>query len=741
MVNMRRPEQLSIPQLLPLPVSSKEVNLSIVWNILNRRKWVVFLSIFVFTGLSLFIAVRLPPVYTAAAVVTFNVGHEKVVDIQEVLPNLQPDQFVVRSEVDVISSRAMILSVINRLRLVDDPEFNPDLRPASRLTSLINSVKGFFVQTFGARPLPLTNPLNDEQDVQESVVNSVAAHLWVSNNPKSFTIDISFSSLDPNKARRIVNTFAKQYVADQLRNRFEANKRANDWLSDRIRELRQQVLQAERAVETLRHNFKLTEVRGTTITDQQLIELNTQFVLARAERTRAEARLRTLEQVSRSEASITTVGEVLDSPLIQRLREQEITLRRQEAELATRLGPRHPQIIEIRAEVGNLREKIDEEVKKIAAALANEVEAIRSKELSLQEAVTELERTATQSMQAEVQLKELQREADTTRSLYEHFLLRFKETAEQKNLGETSARIISEAGTPQHPSFPNKKLYVVMGLLIGALFGILSALLIERLDGSFRTSHQVEEVTGLTALGIVPALTGRKRRRPHDYLLERPQSSYSEAMIAVRAAIAATHWHCPPKIIAVTSAVPKEGKSTFCASFGRLSAKSGRKVLIIDCDLRRPSIASLFGDAGKDNLTDFLLGSETFDRLTKIDPESNLHYIAASAYRGNPSDLLASAKMGALIRLLAAHYDLILIDTPPIMAVSDAALLANLADACLFLIKWADTSRSTVLHSVQKLTMLNVNLTGVVLSHVDTSKYAKYGFTDYSRQYGSYYEA
>jgi capsular exopolysaccharide synthesis family protein len=441
-----------------------------------------------------------------------------------------------------------------------------------------------------------------------------------------------------------------------------------------------------------------------------------------------------------------TVGadamEVLNSPLIGKLREQETEIIRREADLSARYGDRHPSIINVRAELRDVRRQISQEINKIVGTLAQEVEISRARESSLQTNFLNLRDQASKTNNAEVKLRELEREAQANRTLYESFLARFKETAEQQDMQQPDARIIARADVPVDPSFPNKKLFVMLALFGSALVGVFIAIVVERLDNGFRSTEQVEQLTGLSGLGMVPAVGGRERlgSSPEDYLLRKPTSSFAESIRSVRTAILYSHVDKPPRAILVTSAVPEEGKSLLSLSLARSSAKAGQKVLLIDADLRRPKLTKLLNGRNDATLAELFAGQKTAEEVLNVDQESGLHFICGRAGMPNPQDMLASQHMRDFVRSVSQHYDLVIVDSPPVFAASDSLVLSRIVDATVFVVRWETTPRQVVIGALKQLQSVGGTIAGIVLSRVNVKKHARFGYGDQGYYYGKYKE-
>lgn len=702
-------------------------------RMLNRRKGLLIGTVAVVAALGFVVLQNLTPRFTAQTLVMLDQLKQKVAPNQEVLSGLPVDMASMQGEIEIIKSRNMARRVIAKLKLADDPEFNPNLRPSfwsfagdGGLVSSLGLNRVFGDETTPAKQM-------DELAVRTTVENIFMRNLAVSPRGRSYVMGISFESANPKKAAQIANAVADFYLVDQLEVKFEATKRATDWLNERLGDLRKRVQESEAAVAVFRERNKLVETRDMTVNAQQLTELNTQLTLARAQRAEREARLTQVRDLLRSSGGTESAAEVLASPLIQRLREQESEVARREADLATRYGPNHPQIINVRAEYADLKKKIEDEVAKIVRGFAQEVEVAKTRENSMANQLANLERQSGDLGRAAVQLRQLQREAESNRTIYESFLNRFKETREQEDIQQPDARVVSEAVVPVLPSFPRYTFFMLLAIGGGFLLGVALIVTVERLDGGFRTPDQIEAATGLPTLGAVPIVTGLKNTfvAPHDYVVQKPTSSYGEALRSVYTAINLGSLDRQPKVIMVTSSLPEEGKSTFTVSLARLLAKSGtsKKVIIVDCDLRRPTVHKLLTKdkgASVGTIDEYLSGTKTFEQVVGIDEKSGLHYITAKTNTPNPTEILESNLMREFIASLSKSYDLVILDTPPVMAVSDARIISQLTDYIVFLVRWESTPRELATNAVKLLTDTGRRV-GVALSRVDLRRHAKYG--------------
>lgn len=718
--------------------SSQMLTISEILLILRRRKVMILGAIFLCSLLGILFIAMQSPKFTANTQVQIDTRGGQVTDIDSVVMGLSADEMVVKSEIDIIKSDYMIGRIVDKQDLINHKEFNTKLQKKTFIDKMKDGLKTILAKLTQSQSDEQLDEEEQKQILRNQVIQNVRNSLAVYVSPRSYTINIKFTSKSPNLSARIANEFANQYLLDQLETKFEATKRANEWLNSRVADLKQKVQESEAAVQIYREENNLLESDGMTINDQQISELNTQLILAKTASAQAESRLKQAQRLMRSSNGIESAGEVLNSELIQRLREQEAEVGRKKADLASRYGSKHPKMINVTAELRDIRDKIRQEIEKVVQSLRNEVEVAKTRENTLQDNIGRLTNNLSRSKRAEVQLAELEREMNTNRALYENFLSRFKETRQEQDLQQADARIISKATPPVNPSSPNKPLVLAVSILFGIMIGVGLAFLIEILDDGFRASDQTEQITGIRVIGMLPTLKGQGRII--DYVIQKMTSAYSEALRSIRTAIHFYDTDNPPKVILVTSSLPKEGKSQLSSSLARLTAKSGSKVLLIDCDLRRPNIANIFGVKTEYGLADILM--DRIDDVSVImkDEDSGLDFIPALNNTNIPQELLSSKKMAALVEKMSLKYDLIVLDSPPIMAVADAAKLAEISDTTLFVVRWEKTPKKVVKSALTQLRNFNVNICGLVLSQVNIKKHKEYGYGDSAYYYGKYSE-
>lgn len=717
-----------------------ELDFVALWRVLRRRLGLVVGTVLLCVVLATIAVFQLTPRYSATTLVLIDPQQTQVVDIESVLSGLSPDTGTIDSQVELLLSRSVAERTVDQLDLVSDPEFNSTLTPTP-LIGYLNPI-GWIRAILPSGRGPLTEE-EEANRVKREVVSAFRQRLSASRRKLTFVIDVSFVSEDPNKAALIANQIADTYVLDQLEAKFDATRKANVWLSGRLSELREALRDSERAVEIYKAENQLIETDGLTLNEQQLSELNAQLILIRAEKAEQRAKFDRVNELLARGAGIDSVAEVLQSEVVRDLRQQQAELVREQAELASRYGPRHPQIINIQAERRDLDRQIEAEVRRIASSLENAVAVAETRERALRDSLDELRDTASVNNQALVRLRQLDREASANRVLYESFLGRFKETADQEGIQTPDARVISSATPPLEPSFPRKTLILSIVIVLSGIGGVVLAFVVDRLDNTIHTATEMEELLGLPHIASLPAVGGEseggKSLAPHDYVLDKPLSAFAESLRTLRTSLALSNVDQPPKVIMFTSALPNEGKSTTCLSFARAAAQAGVKTVLLDGDLRHPSMHKLLNvGARKVGLVEYLAGRVSLADALLTDERSGVRILPVASGVANPPDLLGSAQMRKLIKQLKDDHDLVLVDAAPVLPVVDSRVLARVVDKTVMIVRWNQTPRDASINAVKELRAYNADMAGCIFTQIDMARRARYGYGDSGAYYSHY---
>jgi polysaccharide biosynthesis transport protein len=731
----------------PTGAVADELNLREVWRGLKRRKLALLAPVVLIT-LGMFLwAKQQPPMYTAEALLHVKNREAQVLAIEGVVEELVADPATIESEIEFISSPAFVRRTVDKLNLMEDPEFAPWLveeEPgwSGRLLELINPIR-YVPADWWAAPQPEATGSGIDPAARElnSVVRNLAGRLTVEQVGRSYVISLGVLSENAVKAAQIANAMADEYLVSQVETKYAAADRAIEWLKERINELRGQVLEAEAKVVEYRTQNQLVNTEDENPLTLQFFQLNTQLALAQAQRAEAEARLSRARGMLES-SGFQTAALVLTSPLMDSLRAQETELIRRLADMGSVYGENHPLMVNTRAEIGSVRDKMLDEVRRIVEELENQVSVANAREQELQNHMNRLQGEAARVDLAGVELSALQGEVQTNRQLFETFLARFREIVEQQGLQEADAKILSPADPPNSPSHPQIVLLTLIAFGASIVIGILLVFVIERWDAEygFRSADEIQAALGVRALALVPDLSRRETQgiAAEDYILQKPNSAYAEALQRIRTGLFLIDGEQPPKTILVTSSVPLEGKSSIAASLARQSARSGLKVILIDADLRRPRLHEVIGLPNQNGLSEVLTGRANPESAIKRDEKSGLDFLPAGVGVVSPPDLFRSSTMKILLEETAAYYDLVIIDSPPIAAVSDSFSLSGIVDKTIYVIRWEQTPRNVALAGIRQMVDAGADIAGIVVSRVDVKKHARYGYADSGYYQGSY---
>lgn len=692
-----------------------------------RRHWIIFAVVVLVLAVTYTAVKSMTPLYTATAEILIGAPVNDAAMNQPSSGRPAVDSEVVQSQARIIRSRTIARRVVERLALDEEPEFNPYLKQeSSGMASLFGSLPARGnAETAAAKTTPRKEQI-------ERVADVLLAKTGVEPTDRSHVLNVQVESEDAEQAARITNAFANVYIEQTLVHQTELSQTANTWLRGQIEQLRHQVDEDERAVEEYRKKHGLYESPAATVSTQQLGELNTQLIIAESAKAEAGARLSQAESVLNSGGELDSIPEVVDSPLIQALEEKEAEIERQVAEMSATYGPMHPRIQNIKAQQNEIKGKIRSEVQKIVSSVRNAARTSEARynalKLSLENAKSEVGRSNVDS----VALRQLEREAEASRTLFENFLERYKRNSAQEEFQQTNAWIISPASVPLRPSFPPTKPILAGVTLIALFLGALLVLFLEALDRTFRTSADVIEATGLPTLALIPTFKKSELagNRAYD-----PASPFSEAIHKLHMRLLFSHAAEPPKVVMFTSAAPDEGKSRISVSLARQLAYAGRRVILLDGDLRRPSIHMLLDKRNGPGLIDLLNGDTTPDEAVYRDPKSGVHAIFAGRNPDGDNHLPDIHRLRMLLATLAKHYDTVILDAPPVLVGAEVIHYAQLVDATVFVARWGTTKREVVLDGLHQLTASGAQIAGMVLAQVNPKQYKRYAAVDLHYRY------
>ena len=708
-------------------------------DVLWRRKLLIFSVVIVLMAGAAVQIASLIPLYDARALVLIDTRRNAMSDLQAIVSGSQADLLQVQTQVDIIRSQALAIEVARRLELMREPEF---------AAAIARSPGGLAAQfapllALAGRPPPPAPVLTDDEKLRSAAVILVADKMTVVNDARSYVIAVQARTEDPELAARIANTYAEVYLAFNKQLKDSAVLRANHFLDQRLAPLKDKLREAEREVANYREQTGLIEDRSTssggerrvTVLGQQLAQLNTQLVQATAARLQREVSLEQIRAAQAGRGSLYAIPEVVASPLIQRLRTQQSEVGTRLASLAQSRLEANPALVALRAEDREVRTRIDDEVAKIVGAITSEVAAARAREEALRQSLAELQGQVADQNKAEIRLRELESEATAARLVYTETLNRAEQNSNQRDGQQPDATMVSPATVPLAAAPPTKRQLLVLSFFAACLIAVIAALVRDRLETGFRTAEQVEEETGLSALGFIP----RARDKATALMLDDRDVPFGEAVNTVRGALQMADVAGRPKVVLVTSALPDEGKTFFSVALARSVARAGGRSLLVDCDLRRPGVAATLGLAPRQGVAALVAGQGVAE-LVQRDEATQLDVITAAGARENVQTIVSSDALRSLVAEARGQYDIIVIDSPPVLAVVDSRVLSLMADSVVMVVRWRRTPRMLVLQALKQLRVYGAKVAGVVVTQANLRALAaSEGSHAYvHRKYGSY---
>jgi polysaccharide biosynthesis transport protein len=755
-------------------------------GIARRQLLVVALTGVVGTSLGALYVLIAPPTYTAESKIGIDPRRVQLFP-KATFSEGQIDEPALESEIELLKSEPVALSVINALNLAKDPEF---LRPVGVPRTLL----GFASHLFSfIRP---TKPLS-ESETTKVALTVLSKNLSVSRVGFSYNLSIQYRSGNPNWAVQIANAIAEAYITEQLEGKYEPTRRATQWLEGRIEELSQKLKHAERLVVDFKKNNDMITVDGRLMNEQRISELTSQLAIVQNRTSEAKARLDRIDAVIRDNTSHAQMGMVannvsgihaeveagvrdtLNSAVVTQLRTRYLELVNREASWSRKYGANHGAVVNLRDEISQVQASFLEELKRLRETYTSAYEVVKQEEQTIEKRLADAVSQSQPINQAQVTSLELESNAKNLRTMYDNFRQRYADSLQQQSFPISDARITARASLPLEKSGPKTALILVMGVACGLGFGVAVGILRELMNGSFYTREQVESALQTPCIAVVPSLKSDKGptlmgnskpmlsydrglgagldaqrtiSRDPDIcwaVLNSPFSRFAEAIRSIKLAVelnngAANSW----KVIGFTSSLPQEGKSTIAGGLALLMAQAGARVILVDCDLRNPSLSRRLAPNADHGILEVISGRTTLNDALWTDQSTNLKFLPAVT--NNPriysSDILLADSTRKLFEKLQSRYDHVLVDLTPLMPIVDTQATTEFVDCYIFVIEWGHTTDDAVKHALRNAHSIRENMLGIVLNKADINQlrryyptgenyyrnkhYSQYGFTE-----------
>ena len=733
--------QMGLSSYSPLP--SQESALREYLRVLIKRKWLVFSCLAIIFGVVALATMRSTPIYDAAGSIAINKTDPAILNLKESANGGGAEYYDptdLDTEVRILKSDLLALQVIKQLNLDKRPEFGGSEEAPSTSLALT------------------TDALQPDSERTTGLLNGFKGGLRVALVPNTRIIEIHYRSPDKNLAASVVNTLISTYIEQNFKTRFESTMQASDWLSKQLVDLEMKVQTSQ---EKLVQYQKQHEILGIdekqNITTSKLDELNKELTAAESDRMQKESVYRLVQSGDPDTAAAAAVSAggngASGSGLMERMREQQADLKIQVAQLSTQFGVSYPKVVQLNTQLKEVDAQLQTEMTKVVSRVRSGYLAALQHESMLRRALDNQKQEANKLNESAIEYSLLKRDVESYRTLYEGLMEKLKEAGVTAGLRSNNIRSVDKARVPTYPSEPNVPRNLTFALALGLTTGIGLAFLLEGIDNTVRTPEQAQAISGLPSLGMIPLgsrsgleatarrLTVASSREAVELVTQaRPQSQMAESYRALRTSLLLTSLGGPPKVILVTSALPQEGKTTTSINTAIVLAQKGTRVLLIDADLRRPSIHKALGMGPKTGLSNVLTGNATLQQAVVRSPIlPTLFVLTAGTPPPNPAELLASSNMKDILAELREQYDHIIVDTPPTLSVTDAVVMSTRADAVVLVIRSGQTTKQALRRAREILLQVNARVAGVLLNAVDLTSPDYYYYYEYQGKYGHRY--
>jgi capsular exopolysaccharide synthesis family protein len=690
-------------------------------RVVYKRRWLAGTTFLFVVLLATAYAFTATPIFEATTKLLIESDDPNVVSFKEVIDEQGTKLDYYQTQYNILQSRSLARRTIDRLGLWRHEEFAGS-EEGSTLVGLVAS----------GGPVAVL-----ETEAQSVAIDRFLERLKVSPVRNSRIVDVKFRSIDPALAARIANELASGYIEQNLEYKFASSQQAADWLGEQLSAQRKQVEAAEAALQRYKEaNDAISLEDRENIYVQKLTELNTAVTRAKTERLEKEALYNQLRAIEGDRASLDSFPSILANPFIQQQKGELANLQRRLAELSDKLGEKHPEIIRTRSAIQEAEARLQAEVGKVVHSVRNEYLAAQAQENSLVGALEAQKREALSMSSKGIEYGVLQREVESSRQIYDSLLQRAKETGVSAELRTSNIRVVDQAEKPRTPASPRRTLTMVLSLLGGTGFAICLAFFFEYLDNRIKTPEEIRGYLGLPSLGMLPAI-GAKGGYP--LVTNGVPPNFAEAFRSVRTNVVFASADEGPRSVLVTSTGPGEGKTMVAGNLAASLAQAGQRVVLVDADMRKPKVGDVFHLPKEPGLSNLLVGNAKASESIHKGPIPGLWLLPAGHIPPNPAELLGSQRFKEVLASLKEHFDWVVIDSPPVMAVVDAAVAAHLTTGVLFVVGAEMTNRYAAKTALDQLENARAKFVGAVLNRVEVEKNKYYYSNYYRKEYSAYY--
>jgi len=725
------PAKINLDQHASKELHELEEKLDFVeyWKSISKRKWSIFAFAITLATLTAVIVFLMTPVYRSTTTILVDATKSKVVSIDEVYSGFSDNRDYFQTQVEILKSPDIALKTITKLKLWENPEFDP--------RSKGESITHKFLVTVGyLDPSPQEW---DESSLAKAVLFKFNKQLSIEPVRLSLLVRVNFDSTDRDLAARVANTMASVFIDSDLDVRFQMTQRASKWLEERMVGVREKLDASEKALQAYRDQAGIIDVKSDAQSGagKQIEEVTQRLVETRLRRAEAENAYNQIKNASKG-ADLSSLPAVVRNVVVAEALKQQAEADRKLSEIAQRYGSEHPKYVQAEGEAKTARENVKRQIDTVVQSVTREYEVAKGTENMLAQTLNQAKGSVQGINKKEFQLNLLEREVDSNKQIYDLFLKRAKETNVSGDLQNPVGRIVDQGKSNNAPVKPQKIQIISIAFVLGLLIAAGASLLIDLLDNTLKSTTDVEAKLKQPLLTTLPLLAKKDADRSSTahLFLEDPKSLYSESIRTARSAVLLSSIDLSNRILLITSSVPGEGKTTFSINLS-VAHSHTKKTLLIDADMRRPAVAKgLDFEQHSLGLSDLVAGTATFSECVKTVAGCDLHVITTGTSVPNPLEIILSQRFKDTIAELSKIYEIVIIDSPPVELVSDALVLSKMASGVIYVVKALDTPFQLARKGLMRIRRAEGKILGVVLNHLDFKKAEKY-YGEYSG-YGKY---
>jgi succinoglycan biosynthesis transport protein ExoP len=735
----RRSHRASMPQDA---VGGQEVHLTDYVKVLYKRRWTAITAFLLVVGSVTVYTFTATPIFEAKTRLLIETEERNVVNFKQVVDEDQTKADYYQTQYNILQSRALARRTLEQLKLWETAPFGGVADDSFSVKKFVVGAPAAIVGIFKkGEEAPAKNLVPDAGETanQSKAIDTFLRHLTIAPIRNSRLVDLKYQLPDPLMATAVVNTLAKNYIEQNLEYKFTASKDASDWLGARLAEERKAVETAEAKLQAYREqNDSISLTDRENITVQKLSDLNAALTRAKTERIQKEAAYQQLQATQADPNKLDTFPAILTNSFIQQQKGELAELQRTYAQLSEKFGDKHPDIIKTKSAIQLSQIKLSGEIAKVVQSVRSEYQAAQAQENSLTTALNQQKVEAMSMNRKAIDYGVLDRDVESSKQIYNSLLQRAKETGVSGELKSSNIRVVDVAERPRKPVSPQTALNELLALLTGTMLACGLVFFFEYMDSRIKTPDEIRAHLGLAHLGLLPSMDQKDGKYP--LLSGGVPANFSEAFRAFRTNVLFSSAHEGARSLVVTSTGPGEGKSMVASNLAISLAQAGQRVLLIDADMRKPKAHEIFGFKQEPGLSNVMVGSSKASEAVRKTTVAGLWVLGAGRIPPNPAELLGSARFREFVSSLKAHFDWIIIDTPPVMAVTDSSLVAHDASGVIFVVGAEMTSHHAARRAIDQLENANAKFVGAVLNRVDLKNNAYYYSQYYRREYTTYYE-